>query len=227
MGSMTPIGRGLLAAPSPSLTLPSPPAEERVSGARGRPGSFRLGMRRGLAPALLAVALLGGQLALAGEARVTMEQGLVSATFDAVPTPQALEAVRRATGVEIVVPGSVQEKTLTLTVERLPFEPFLRRLLEGLDLGGFALVYEPNGAAQRVIVVDRAKGGEAATVPSPRPASESPTASSGASAGPVYIPPKEPPVYIPPTTPPVYIPPASPPVYVPPATEPREIPPSQ
>jgi hypothetical protein len=161
------------------------------------------------APILIILAL--GSVVSAGEARVEVERGLVSASFDAVPVREALEAVRRGSGVEIVAPASVQDRTLTMTVEREPFEEFLRRLLHRLELGGFALVYESGGAAQRVIVVDRARGGAAA--PEPVPPHPAPTGSR-----PVYIPPATPPVYIPPATPPAYIPPATPPVYVPPAT---------
>ena len=55
-----------------------------------------------------------------------MQEGLVSASFEAVRVPEALEAVRRASGVEIVVPVSVQDKKLTLAVERAGFEQFVR-----------------------------------------------------------------------------------------------------
>src|SRR5262245_53094140 len=98
-----------------------------------------------------------------------MEDGLISADFDATPLPEALEAIQRATGVEIVVPVAVESRTLTLTVARASFEQFVRRVLDALELGGFALVYEPNGAAQRVIVVDRARGGVPDTAPSAVP----------------------------------------------------------
>jgi hypothetical protein len=176
-------------------------------------------MIRLVASASILVVIALASVAAAGDARVEVEQGLVSASFDAVPVREALEAVRRASGVEIVVPASVQDQTLTMTVERQPFEQFVRRLLDGLDLGGFALVYESGGAAQRVIVVDRARGGVAAPEPAPPP--PAPTGSE-----PVYIPPATPPVYIPPATPPVYIPPATPPVYIPPSTPPVYIPPA-
>jgi len=175
---------------------------------------------------VLTVAVLSAapDSALAGEARVSFHEGLVTATFDTVPAAEALAAIRRATGVEVVVPVSVQGKTLTLTVTQLPFERFLRRVLEALDLGGFALVYEPGGAAGRLIVVDRARGrgpaaGEKTGAPAPG------TAATGGTT-PIYIPSREPPVYIPPREPPVYIPPTTEPVYIPPATEPRYVPPS-
>ena len=171
----------------------------------------------------------------AGAARVEVQEGLVSASFEAVPVPEALEAVRRASGVEIAVPDSVQDKKLTLAVERAPFEQFVGRLLEALDLGGFALIYESGGAAQRVIVVDRARGGAPPAAAAAAPPPQQSTVPLG-SPEPVYIPPSSPPVYIPPSTPPVYIPPSSPPVYIPPstppvyiapATEPRTIPPPE
>lgn len=163
---------------------------------------------------LALVALLpGGALpAWAGPARVEARNDLITATFDATPVPEALDAIREATRVEIVVPAATREKTLTLTAVELRFEAFVRRVLHALDLGGFALVYEPNGAASRVIVVDRARGG-------PSPGTTGPVYVPPATP-PVYVPPREPPVYIPPREPPVYVPPTTPPVYVPPATPP-------
>lgn len=112
---------------------------------------------------LLVLALsLCPALALAGEARVRFQDGLLSAVFDATPGAEAFEAIRRATGVEIVVPESVGRKTLTLSLQPAPFEQFVRTLLQALDLGGFALVYERGGAADRLIVADAARYDQAA-----------------------------------------------------------------
>ncbi len=99
--------------------------------------------------------------AYAGAASVHFQGGLVSATFDATPAPEALDALRRATGMEVVLPPSAQRQTLTLGVEQAPFEQFLQRVLAALDLGGFALVYAPGGGADRLIVVDKGRGAEA------------------------------------------------------------------
>ncbi len=109
--------------------------------------------------AVLALALLSAVTtvtALAGEARVRVQDGRVSATFDATPAADALDAVRRATGVDVVVPPSISEKTLTLVVGPAPLDPFLRRVLDALGLGGFALVYASSGAAERVLMVEKA-----------------------------------------------------------------------
>jgi len=68
--------------------------------------------------------------AVAGEARVHVQDGLASGTFDATPAAEALAAVHRATGVEVVVPRSVSERTLTLVVGAPSLElikPALRR----------------------------------------------------------------------------------------------------
>ena len=182
-------------------------------------------MVRFIVPGVIMVGLAIGSTALGAGARVAMQDGVVTAQFEATPVPEALNAVKRATGVEIVLPASVLNKSLTLTVERVPFEQFVRQVLDRLELGGFALVYEATGAAQRVIVVDRARGGPS-NLGSAAPAAE-PSPTTGAGSEPVYVPPATPPVYIPPATPPVYIPPVSPPVYVPPATEPQEVAPSR
>jgi hypothetical protein len=169
---------------------------------------------------LLALTLVPVRPAVAADAQVRMEGDAVFAAFDGVPAPQALEAVRRATGVEIVVPpAAVQGKTVTMTADGMPFEQFVRRLLESLDLGGYALVFEPGGTARRIIVVERGHGG-------PPPPAAPPAEPPATASGPVYIPPAAPPVYIPPAAPPVYIPPAAPPVYIPPATPPVYIPPA-
>jgi hypothetical protein len=169
----------------------------------------------------LVVALLGPGLAppaLAG-VQVQVDDGRISAVLEDAPVPDALAALKRAGGPEIVLPEAARSRSLTLTVERVRLEEFVRRLLQALDLGGFALVYEADGAAGRVVVVDRSRGG-------PPPAEPPAEASAGVAAEPVYIPPASPPVYIPPASPPVYIPPASPPVYIPPASPPVYVPPA-
>lgn len=180
-------------------------------------------MFRAIVSLLIVLTLaVGAAPAVPAAARVEVQGDLVSATFDDTPAPEALDAVRLATGVEVVVPASLGSKTVTLAVERLPFEQFVRRLLQGLGLGGFALIYESDGAARRLIVVDQPRGGAPAADSQPGPQA-GPT-SQPAESGPVYIPPATPPVYIPPASPPVYIPPATPPVYVPPVEEPRPAP---
>jgi type II secretory pathway component GspD/PulD (secretin) len=161
-------------------------------------------------------------LAAAG-ARVDVTDGRIGAAFEDAAVPEALSAIRLATGFEIVVPAVAQSKRLTLTSEPLPPEQFLRRLLQALDLGGFALVYEGDGSARRVIVVDRSS---APPQEAPARSAEPTEAPAAAETGPVYIPPASPPVYIPPARPPVYIPPASPPVYIPAASPPVYVPPA-
>jgi hypothetical protein len=75
------------------------------------------------------------------EPSVALQAGLVSARFTATPAALVSDVIRRATAVEIVIPSSALARPVTLTVERVPLEDFLRRLLVALDLGGFALVY--------------------------------------------------------------------------------------
>lgn len=119
-----------------------------------------------MAPALAVVTvgtiLLATALspALAAESSVRLHEGFVSATFEATPASEAFDSIQRATGVELVVPAFLERKTLTLTVEQLPLERFLQRVLNALDLGGFALVYGEGGAARQLIIVDRTGGDE-------------------------------------------------------------------
>lgn len=91
--------------------------------------------------------------AVAGPARMAVQDGLVTATFDATPAPEALDVIRRATGVELVLPPAVEATRLTLVVDQVPLEAFFRRVLAALDLAGFALVYAPDGSADRLIAV--------------------------------------------------------------------------
>jgi hypothetical protein len=91
---------------------------------------------------------------VAGQPRIQVSGGLVSATLDGVPVGEAVAALRRAAGVDVVLPASAQGKTVTLSAEQLPVERFVRRLLEALDLGGYALVYEASGEIRRLIVVE-------------------------------------------------------------------------
>jgi hypothetical protein len=171
------------------------------------------------APAVLLLALVLAPAWLEAGTRIESQGTLVTAELDQAPVPEVVSAMRRATGVELVLPASTEGKSVTFSLERVPIEQFVRRLLQALDLGGFALVYESSGTVTRLIVVDRGRP----TPPGGRP----PTAAvPTAPTGPTYVPPATPPVYIPPTTPPVYIPPREPPVYIPPTTPPVYVPPS-
>lgn len=99
----------------------------------------------------------------AGGATVTVHDGRVSAAFDRTPAREAAEAIRHATGLEVVLPPSTWDTAVTLRVEGATVEQLLQRLLDALDLGGFALVYDP-GERGRVLAVDRGREG-AAPVP--------------------------------------------------------------
>jgi len=191
-----------------------------------------------LAGAMLALVPVG---AVAGEARIRVQQSLVSATFDAVPATAALDAIRRATGVELMVPPSLHGRTVTLGVQRLPLEAFFQRVAQALNVGGFALVYEPGGKPGRLIVVDRRGASSplpararAGTAPVPADvavedvAEEAEGVPDTDEAEPVDMPEDaEGAVYIPLAEEPVYIPSAEAPVYIPPAAQPARIPPGR
>ena len=114
----------------------------------------------------------------AGQPRIQVTGGLVSATLESVPVGEAVGALRRATGVDVVLPASVEGKTVTLSAEQLPLERFVRRLLEVLGLSGYALVYEATGEIRRLIVVE-----STGSAPPPEPASgPGPTARGPAAA---------------------------------------------
>jgi hypothetical protein len=97
---------------------------------------------------------------LAGETSVRFEAGVFSAQFEAATTAEALAAIRRATGLEIVGVVPASQKTITLTIEDAPLERFLARVAHALDLGGYAFVRAPDATADLGFLV--ARGGEAA-----------------------------------------------------------------
>lgn len=115
---------------------------------------------------LLLVALLVGAwspASTAGEPQVSIENGLVSVTFHATVARDAVQAIRRATSVDLLLPPAAAENTVTLRMERTPLERVLQRFVEALDLAGFVLVYASDGMAERTVLVRR--GADA----SPRP----------------------------------------------------------
>src|SRR3989338_7484704 len=84
---------------------------------------------------------------------------------------------------------SAREKTLTLAVEQVPFEVFLRRMHEALDLGGFALAYGPGGAPDRLFVAEKGRGaGMAAPAAPPAPSPPAGWIRATADAGRVSVP---------------------------------------
>jgi hypothetical protein len=142
-------------------------------------------LRRGAAVAGLAalgfVAAWPGPTA--GQPRIRVTEGLVSATLESVPVGEAVAALRRTTGVDVVLPASVGGKTVTLSAEQLPMERFVRRLLEALGLTGYALVYEASGEMRRLIVVESTRP-SAAPEPAAAPGPTGRTPESPAAAGP-------------------------------------------
>lgn len=115
----------------------------------------------------VSVVVLLASSALAREPSLTLEHGLVSARFDTTPASEVVDVVRRATGMRIQLPASASSTRVTLTVDRIPLEQFLRRLVDRLDLGGFALVYEPDGTPTHVVAADK---GREASLPAAPPA---------------------------------------------------------
>jgi micrococcal nuclease len=86
--------------------------------------------------------------------RVTAHDGrLVSAAFNATPALEALRAIERTIGIPVNAPASLETQTLTLDVQPLPVEPFLRRVVRALNVGGMAVVYGPAGEVTEVILV--------------------------------------------------------------------------
>ncbi len=157
--------------------------------------------------------LLEGAEKAAGERWVRYENGQLSFAFEETPVGAALAAISEKTGIRIVLLPGVEEKAVSLRVEGVLLETGLRHLLRAVGLASFAIVYEEQGSARQLIIV------EPGTAEAPSTALPVPPAGQ-----PVYIPPKTEPIYIPPRTEAIYIPPATPPEYIPPREEPVYIP---
>jgi hypothetical protein len=113
-------------------------------------------------PALVLVAIglalgLAGATPVLGQARIEVVDGRVTARLVAVPVAAAVAAIQQSTGLEVVLPATTQGKKVTLDVEDLPLERFIRRLLDQLEVGGYALVYESGGQSRRLLVVESAQ----------------------------------------------------------------------
>jgi hypothetical protein len=104
----------------------------------------------------LALRLAGAPPAL-GQPQVQFVDGRITARLVAVPVADAMAAIQRSTGLEVVLPAIAQGKTVTVDAEDLPFERFIRRILDQLDVGGYALVYESGGESRRLLVVESAR----------------------------------------------------------------------
>lgn len=137
----------------------------------------------------------------AGRAAITLEGGLVSARFDATAVPEALEEIRRATGLEVVVPPSVTQETLTLSAQAVPLERFVRRVMDVSGLGGRAVIQDPEGQGRvPAVPAGTSTPAEPSTVgpaPGDTPAGDGPPAAASSALPPIPLP----------TTPPAHAPP--------------------
>lgn len=104
-------------------------------------------------------------------ATVDYQDGMLSVTFAQTPAAAAFEAIRAKTGLRVVLPGDVLGKALTARIEGVVLEEAVRRLLRALGLESFALVYEPDGQAGRLVLLESAPGR-----PAPGPAAVPPAA---------------------------------------------------
>lgn len=121
--------------------------------------------------ALVSLVALSSDAVQNAESRITVDAGLVSASFNAASASDVFAAIRTATGIEIVAPPSASGTVITLVVEPMPLDAFLLRVLDALDLGGFLLGSStPGGEVDRVLVFEK---GHAAPAPTPDPAQES------------------------------------------------------
>lgn len=104
-------------------------------------------------------------LTIADEVHVRVHDKRVWARFDGTPAGDAIAAIQRATGVDVVLPTPSAHPTLTLSADAMPIEQFLRRVLQSFDLGGFALVYNGDGHLDQLIVAEKGQAVSAAPLP--------------------------------------------------------------
>ena len=73
--------------------------------------------------------------------------------FNQTPVDLALDALRAQTGLQIVVPGAVGNKVLSLQLNRVPLEPAVRSFISNIGFRNFALMYDDDGRPNRVVVL--------------------------------------------------------------------------
>lgn len=85
---------------------------------------------------------------------VEYKDGEISVAFDHTPLQVALYHIRARTGLEIVVPSTLESKPLNLRLSRLSLEPALRSLLSSMGFKSFALMYDEMGRPNRAVVLE-------------------------------------------------------------------------
>lgn len=84
---------------------------------------------------------------------IDYRNGEISMAFNQIPIEVALDAIRMRTGVQIVVPAAVENKVLSLQLNRVPLEPAVRSLISNIGFRNFALMYDNDGRPQRAVVL--------------------------------------------------------------------------
>ena len=102
---------------------------------------------------------------------VEYRDGEISLTFERIPIQFALHAIYAKTGFRIAIPSNNANKSLSLRLDRQPFEPAMRSLISTIGYKNFALMYDDNGRPNRAVVL----GAQAQTEPAARSTAESDT----------------------------------------------------
>lgn len=98
---------------------------------------------------------------------VDYRDGEISVTFDDTPIQFALHAFQAKTGLQIVIPSSVESKVVNLRLEGQPLESALQSLISNIGYKNFALMYDDAGRPRRAVVVETQV--EMPRRPSPQP----------------------------------------------------------
>jgi len=84
---------------------------------------------------------------------VEFRDGEISVAFEQTPVVVALNEIEARTGFQIIVPSAVENKLVSLRLDRLPLEPAFRSLISSIGFSNFALMYDANGRPHRAVVL--------------------------------------------------------------------------
>lgn len=98
--------------------------------------------------------------------QVTASDGRVTIRATRVPLFEILQELARKTGMEVVYESALPRQPITATLENLPDEDAIAKLLEGVPLSWGVKLSANRRRVERLVLADPSKRG--GTVPSPR-----------------------------------------------------------
>ncbi len=103
---------------------------------------------------------------------IDYRDGEISMAFNQTPVELALDAIRVSTGLQIVVPTAVENKVLSLQLNRVPLEPAVRSFISHIGFKNFALMYDNDGHPNRAVVLGNRSNDGSSQLAHPMPINE-------------------------------------------------------